>query len=87
MYIDGNTIITFVAVLSSLGILGGAALTVHKWILRQNAQDAELKKIHEELAINTRAVWACLKVIGDNGNEEVKTAIRELETHLIEKGH
>ena len=51
MVITFQTIITAAAVISAVGVLLGLILKVHKWYLKQEKQDEEIRRIKEENAL------------------------------------
>ena len=48
MYIDANTIITAGSFIVASGAILTCILKIHKWYLKQEAQDLEIAKIKEE---------------------------------------
>ena len=48
MYIDAKTLIELAALLTALGVIGGAALWAVKFVDRQKKQDQELAAIRKE---------------------------------------
>ena len=48
MYIDAKTLIELAALLTALGVIGGAALWAVKFVDRQKKQDQELTAIRKE---------------------------------------
>lgn len=54
-------IVIIASVITALGTIIGCFATIHKWILRQNKQDDDIKSIKEEQKILTTGVLACLK--------------------------
>ena len=53
-------IIIIASVITALGTIIGCFTTIHKWILRQNKQDEDIRSIKTEQKILTTGVLACL---------------------------
>ena len=86
--LSADTIITAAAVLSAVVAIFSIIFAVHKWYLRQNAQDEDIKALKEDQAILTVGVLACLKGLKEQGcNGPVTEAINKIETHLNERAH
>ena len=79
---------TLAATITALGVVFGAIFAVHKWFLKQEKQDKDIKAIKEEQTILTRGVLACLMGLKEQGcNGPVTEAIDKIETYLNEKAH
>ena len=76
------------ATITALGVIFGAIFAVHKWFLKQEKQDADIKAIKEEQTVLTQGVLACLQGLHEQGcNGPVTAAIDKLETHLNKQAH
>nr|DAW56837.1 MAG TPA: hypothetical protein [Caudoviricetes sp.] len=76
------------ATITALGVVFGAIFAVHKWFLKQEKQDADIKAIKEEQTVLTQGVLACLQGLHEQGcNGPVTAAIDKLETHLNKQAH
>lgn len=94
-----QTIITASAFLSALIAIVSCLFKIHKWFLRQGAQDGEIrnlrkhhdddmKSIKEEQTLLVYGILACLKGLKEQGcNGPVTEAIEEIEKHLNKKAH
>ena len=81
-------ITTIAATITALGVIFGAIFAVHKWYLKQEKQDQDIKSIKEEQTILTQGILACLQGLHEQGcNGPVTAAIDRIETHLNEKAH
>lgn len=88
MTITSQTIITAAAVLTALGVLGGLALKLVKWVQTQNQQSTEIKAIKDEQTILTYGVLACLKGLAEQGCDgPVHEAIEKIEKHINVQAH
>lgn len=88
MTITSQTIITAAAVLTALGVIGGLALKLVKWVQTQNQQSTEIKSIKDEQTLLTYGVLACLKGLAEQGCDgPVHEAIDKIEKHLNKKAH
>lgn len=54
-------IVIIASVITALGTIIGCFTTIHRWVLKQNKQDEDIKSIKEEQKILTTGVLACLK--------------------------
>ena len=76
------------ATITALGVVFGAIFAVHKWFLKQEKQDADIKAIKEEQTVLTQGVLACLQGLHEQGcNGPVTAAIEKIETHLNKQAH
>lgn len=81
-------IITVASVITALGIILGAVLSLTKKYLENEKQDESIKDIKEEQTILTKGVLACLKGLKEQGcNGPVTHAIDEIEEHINKKAH
>ena len=81
-------IIIIASVITALGTIVGCFTAIHKWILRQNKQDEDIKSIKEEQKVLTTGVLACLKGLKEQGCDgPVTEAIHEIENHLNKEAH
>ncbi len=83
-----QAIISIASVITSLGVILGVILAVHKWYLKNEKQDSDIKSIKEEQSILTKGVLACLKGLKEQGCDgPVTDAINQIEAHLNEQAH
>lgn len=81
-------IITISSVITAIGVIIGSFTVIHKWVLRQNKQDDDIKSIKEEQKILTTGVLACLKGLKEQGCDgPVTEAIKDIESHLNKEAH
>ncbi len=81
-------IVIIASVITALGTIIGCFTTIHKWVLRQDKQDEDIKSIKEEQKILTTGVLACLKGLKEQGCDgPVTIAITEIEDHLNKEAH
>ena len=81
-------IVIIAFVITALGTIIGCFTTIHKWVLRQDKQDEDIKSIKEEQKILTTGVLACLKGLKEQGCDgPVTIAITEIEDHLNKEAH
>lgn len=81
-------IVTVASVITALGIILSAVLSLTKKYLENEKQDEDIKKIKEEQAIITTSVLACLKGIHELGaNGPTTEAIHMIEEHLNKEAH
>lgn len=79
---------TLAATITALGVVFGAIFAVHKWFLKQEKQDTDIKAIKEEQTVLTQGVLACLQGLHEQGcNGPVTAAIEKLENHLNKQAH
>ena len=75
-------------ILGAGAVVFGAMFAVHKWVLKQNNQDVEIKALKEEQTVICYGVLAALKGLKEQGcNGPVTKAIDEMEKHLNKKAH
>ena len=83
-----EVIVVIASVITALGTIIACFSTIHKWILRQNKQDEDIKAIKEEQSILTTGVLACLKGLKEQGCDgPVAEAISSIENHLNKEAH
>ena len=88
MYIDAKTLIELAALLTALGVIGGAALWAVKFVDRQKKQDQELTAIRKEQTLICYGVMACLRGLKEQGCDgRVTAALDKLEKHLNQAAH
>ena len=81
-------IIIIASVITALGTIVACFTTIHKWILRQNKQDEDIRSIKAEQKILTTGVLACLKGLKEQGCDgPVTEAISSIEDHLNKEAH
>ena len=81
-------IITVASVITALGIILSAVLSLTKKYLENEKQDESIKEIKEEQSILTAGVLACLKGLKEQGcNGPVTEAIKKIEEHLNKEAH
>jgi len=81
-------IVIIASVITALGTIIGCFTTIHKWVLKQDKQDEDIKSIKEEQKILTTGVLACLKGLKEQGCDgPVTIAITEIEDHLNKEAH
>lgn len=79
---------TLAATITALSVIFGAIFAVHKWFLKQEKQDKDIKAIKEEQTILTQGVLACLMGLREQGcNGPVTAAIEQIETYLNKQAH
>ena len=83
-----EVIIIIASVITALGTIIACFTTIHKWILRQNKQDEDIKSIKEEQKVLTTGVLACLKGLKEQGCDgPVTDAITKIEKHINQAAH
>ncbi len=83
-----EVIIIIASVITALGTIIACFTTIHKWILRQNKQDEDIRSIKDEQKILTTGVLACLKGLKEQGCDgPVTEAISSIEDHLNREAH
>ena len=88
MYFDIQTILTAGAVLAAALTIGGTALKIHTWFLRQEKQAEEIRRVKEENTLVCYALSACLDgLIQLGANHEVPKAKEKLDKYLNKQAH
>lgn len=91
-----STIITIASLITAVTVIFGAIFKIHKWFLKQEKQDEEIKKIKEvdikhlkdEQRIICTGVLACLDGLEQLGcNHSVPRAKGMLEEHINKVAH
>ena len=81
-------IITVASLVTALGVILGFVIKVHKWYLKQEAQDQEIQRIKEENTLICYALSACLDGLMQLGaNHSVPIAKDKLDKHLNQQAH
>ena len=81
-------IITVASVITALGVIVGLMLKIHKWYLKQEKQDEEIKQIKEEDTLICYALSACLDGLQQLGcNHTVPDAKDKLDKFLNQQAH
>jgi hypothetical protein len=81
-------IITAASLITALGVIFGFAFKVHKWYLKQEQQDKEIKQIKEEDTLICYALSACLDGLQQLGaNHTVPVAKEKLDKYLNQQAH
>lgn len=81
-------IITAASLITALGVIFGFAFKVHKWYLKQEKQDKEIKQIKEEDTLICYALSACLDGLQQLGaNHTVPDAKEKLDKYLNQQAH
>lgn len=83
-----DLLLGFAEILGAGAVVFGAMFAVHKWVLKQNNQDVEIKALKEEQTVICYGVLAALKGLKEQGcNGPVTKAIDEMEKYLNKKAH
>lgn len=86
--LNAQTIITAAAFLSAFIAIFSVVFKVHKWYLKQEKQDEDIKALKDEQKIICSGVMACLDGLQQLGaNHTVPTTKEMLEKHLNEQAH
>ena len=79
---------TLAATITALSVIFGAVFAVHKWFLKQEKQDKDIKAIKEEQTVLVHGVLACLMGLKEQGcNGPVTEAINQIEKHINKRAH
>lgn len=79
---------TLAATISALGVVLGAIFAVHKWFLKQEKQDTDIKATKDEQTVLVHGVLACLMGLKEQGcNGPVTDAIQAIEKHINKQAH
>lgn len=99
MYISVGNIITVASLLTAAGVILGALFKIHKWFLKQERQDDEIKELKthhnadvsclkEENTLICFALSACLDGLQQLGaNHTVPVAKNKLDKYLNQQAH
>ena len=88
MVITPQTFVTVAAVLAAVFALLGYYNKAHKWYLKQERQDKDIKSIKADNTMLTYGVLACLKGLHEQGCDgPVDEAIAKFEKYLNKKAH
>lgn len=83
-----DLLLVLAEILGAGAVVFGAVFAVHKWVLKQNHQDTEIKALKEEQTVICYGVLAALKGLKEQGcNGPVSQAIDKLEKHLNVQAH
>ena len=81
-------IITGASLITAIGVILGFVFKVHKWYLKQEKQDEEIKHIKEEDTLICYALSACLDGLQQLGaNHTVPVAKDKLDKYLNQQAH
>jgi hypothetical protein len=81
-------IITGASLITAIGVILGFVFKVHKWYLKQEQQDKEIKQIKEEDTLICYALSACLDGLQQLGaNHTVPDAKDKLDKYLNQQAH
>lgn len=81
-------IITGASLITAIGVILGFVFKVHKWYLKQEQQDKEIKQIKEEDTLICYALSACLDGLQQLGaNHTVPIAKEKLDKYLNQQAH
>lgn len=84
----GTAIITVAGIISAVGVIIAAFCKLHKWFLKQEKQDEEIKQIKEEDTLICYALSACLDGLMQLGaNHTVPDAKEKLDKFLNKQAH
>ena len=91
-----DLLLVLAEIIGAGAVVFGTIFAVHKWVLKQNAQDieiktlkeVEIKSLKEEQRVICYGVLAALKGLQEQGcNGPVTKAIDEMEKHLNKMAH
>jgi len=81
-------IIMAASLITALGVILGLIIKIHKWYLKQEKQDDEIKRIKEEDTLICFALSACLDGLMQLGaNHTVPVAKDKLDKFLNKNAH
>ena len=81
-------IITVASLITALSVILAFVFKIHKWFLKQEQQDKEIKRIKEENALICYALSACLDGLQQLGcNHTVPDAKDKLDKYLNKQAH
>ena len=88
MYIDAHTIITAGSVLAAATAIFALVFKIYRWVLKQDKQDAEIKRMKEENTLICFSLSACLDGLMQLGaNHSVPVAKEKLDKYLNQTAH
>ncbi len=99
MYISVGTVITAASLLTAIGVIVGVLFKAHRWYLKQEHQDVEIKELEvhhnedvsrlkEENTLICYALSACLDGLQQLGaNHTVPDAKNKLDKYLNQQAH
>ena len=88
MYVDGDTIINFAAVVTALGVIGGLIIGMIKFVQRDRHQSEVIRDIQEEQRVICRGLRGALAGLIEQGcNGPCKEALAALDEHLNKEAH
>ena len=88
MYVTASTVITLASLITAITAIFTVVFKIHKWFLKQENQDAEIKHLKDEQRIICTGVLACLDGLEQLGcNHSVPKAKEKLENHINEMAH
>lgn len=86
--ISADMVIKLAALLTALGVIGGAAAWCIKFVQRQKSQDKEIAAMREEQCLICYGLSACLDGLCQLGaNHDVTTAKDKMQKHLNQAAH
>ena len=88
MVITTSTIITLASLITAVGAIFTVIFKIHKWFLKQEKQDIEIRNLKAEQRIICTGVLACLDGLEQLGcNHSVPKAKEKLEEHINKAAH
>ena len=88
MYVDGDAIINFAAVVTALGVIGGLIIGMIKFVQRDKHQSEVIRDIQEEQRVICRGLRGALAGLIEQGcNGPCKEALAALDEHLNKEAH
>lgn len=88
MTITAQTVIAAAAFIAAVVAIFGYYNKAHKWYLKQEQQDKDIKAIKREQTMVVYALSACLDGLGQLGaNHAVPTAKEKLDKYINQQAH
>lgn len=88
MVITASTIITLCSLITAIIAIFTLIFKVHKWFLKQEKQDEEIRKQKEEMKLVFKCIFACLDGLEQLGcNHSVPATKEALENYLNDMAH
>ena len=88
MYIDADTIMKLASLLTALGVIIGAVITVYKSVERDREQGRNIQRMQSEQQLIIYGLLCCLKGLKEQGcNGPVTEALNKLEKYLNQAAH